>query len=217
MSVITFFLLSSCVSSQKEKSEFIEYQIEFMKGDSYQPAMGIDNPFKILCDSNYYVIPFYKNEEMIKGSKDWYILRPNVKDNMLLINFYDIKTDELKHTEKVELKINKLPNPYLQLLPCDTMCNSLESIKNVKTIWPQLYYYGIDIRCRVRNCTVSIIRGDEVIVAENYEEFKIDEKFNELIKKLKIGDVLKFSNLEGVKMPDGTTRTIENKEILIEY
>ena len=189
-----------------------------MKGDDYEPALGIDNPFKIICDSNYYAIPFYQNEEVAKGSSNWFTLRPrSIGESEMIINFYDLATDELRYTEMVGIKVNKLPNPYLQLLPCDSICNSLESIKKIESIWPQLYYYGVDIRCRLRVCSISIIREKKAIKQIEYSEFEIDEKFKDLVNELNVGDKLRFSNLKEIKMPDGTTREIEDKEILITH
>ncbi len=186
-----------------------------MKGDDYEPAMGIDNPFIITCDSNYFAIPFYKNEEVVRQHNGWFILRPYIDDGELLINFYDVKNEKLHHTEKVELKINRLPNPYLMFLPCDSFCNSLEAIREIESIWPQLYYYDVDIRCRLRVCTISIIREEKVFKQIEYSEFEMDEKFKTIVGELKIGDKLRFSNIKNVRMPDGTTRELEDYEIVI--
>ncbi len=215
LSIFILFILVSCDFAQEAKSISIQYKIEFMKGEDYKCAIGIDNPFNIICDSNYYAIPFYKDEEL-SYMMDWYSLRPKDTVAEVVLKFYDSQTDSLIYIDSVLFKVNKLPNPYLLLLPCDSMCSSLKNIKNIETIWPQLYYYGLDIRCRVMQCSVSIIRENEIIVTEDYEEFKIDENFKKLVGKLRVGDRLKFSKLNGIRMPDGTIRSIENKEIFIE-
>lgn len=219
--IIILFLvfIISCDSIEKNEPIVIDYKLVFTQTDDYIPAIGIPNPFYIECDSSFYTKVFLKGNELETKGSGCFLFKPKEEESELRICFYKVKEDSLVYCDTIKVKANRLPNPYLRFLYCDSLCNSLKNIKNVSKLRCQLYYYGIDIQIGINQYQISIIRDSKVIDSKHiekvdFENYRSDKKVNSIIENLKVGDVLKFDSLY-CKMPDGTTRNLEEKEILI--
>ena len=208
-------VIFSCSTKEKKVPFSIDYKLELIGGDEHHFTLRIPNLFQITCDSNYYGVPIYPDVKLVPPENIWYNLETKDTLSKLILNFHKNSNDSLVYSDTIQIKTINLPDPHLQFLPCDSSCNSVQSIKNIKNIYPVLNFFGIDIRAKVKQCDVSIIRSGNVVDIIKYDILKIDEEFKKLTSKLKVDDILMFSNINDIVMPDGSHINIKNEEILI--